>query len=121
MGRCAIAVVRFRSTALGQGAATALPIVATWLKSVESNKDVPNILGRSFPENSVDLQLDLLCPIFIESRTENFLENLFDSDRRQDRREIRQQEREDEGTETEVDDNEEKDGWMKRLLDKLKK
>ncbi|NEN24183.1 peptidoglycan glycosyltransferase [Cryomorpha ignava] len=109
-------VVRFRSTALGQGAATALPIVATWLKNVETNKDVPNILGRSFPENSIDLELDLLCPLFIESRTENFLENLFDNDRKQERREIKAK-RDSSSSGAEEDD----EGWIRKLFDKLKK
>src|SRR5690554_2421751 len=108
-------VVRFRSTALGQGAATALPIVATWLKAVETNGAVPNILGRSFPQNSVDLDLDLYCPLFIETKAANFIENLFDSDRRKERREIRKREK------GQKDENEKKGGWMRRLIDNLKK
>lgn len=111
-------VVRFRSTSLGQGAATALPIVGTWLKNVETNKEVPNILGRSFPENSIDLELDLLCPIFIESKTENFIDNLFNNDRREERREIRNR---DTDKPSKPKDNEKESGWMKRLIDKLKK
>ena len=103
---------------LGQGAATALPIVGTWLKNVETNKEVPNILGRSFPENSIDLELDLLCPIFIESKTENFIDNLFNNDRREERREIRNR---DTDKPSKPKKNEKESGWMKRLIDKLKK
>ncbi len=117
-------VVRFRSTALGQGAATALPIVAAWIKAVESNSNVPNILGRTFPENSVDLDLDLYCPLYIESKTENFLEDLFNRDRKEDRREIRNREKQEdsEGTESEEsEDSEEEGGWIERLFDKLQK
>ena len=110
-------VVRFRSTALGQGATTALPIVATWLKAVETNKELPNLLGRSFPQNSIDLDLDLYCPLFIVSKPGNFLENIFDSDRRKERKEIRQREKK----QSENGEDDKKGGWMKRLIDKLKK
>lgn len=103
-------VVRFRTTALGQGAATALPIVATWIKKVETNKLEAKILGKAFPQNSVDLDLDLLCPLYIESKGEEFIDRIFNSDRRQARREIKQREK-----------SEKEGGWMKRLIEKLKK
>lgn len=112
-------VVRFRSTALGQGAATALPIVATWLKNVESNGAVPNILGRSFPDNSVDLEIDLLCPLYIESKAENFLENLFNNDRRNEIREIKSKSDSQDSKTNEED--EEEGGWIKKLFKKLGK
>ncbi|MFN2429962.1 MAG: transglycosylase domain-containing protein [Cryomorphaceae bacterium] len=112
--------VRFRSTALGQGAATALPITAGWLKKVESDPAVPNILGRSFPENSAELEMDLYCPLYVESRTDAFFDNIFDGDKRKEKRELRKKARE-EAREEDKDGEKEKDGWIKRLFKKLGK
>ena len=110
-------VVRFRSTALGQGAATALPIVATWLKDVSTDPKKKKVLGYKFPLLSGDALLDMNCPLYIESKTENLLDNLFDKDRREQSREIREEARKRE-QENKDDDG---SGWFKNLFDKSKK
>jgi penicillin-binding protein 1A len=107
-------IVHFRSTALGQGAATALPITASWLRKVEQDRELPNMLGRSFPDHP-EIELSLLCPSFIESRTENFFDQLFDGDRREKRRELRSQSEK----ASDSSDEKKKKGWVDRLMDKL--
>lgn len=107
--------VRFRSTALGQGAVTAMPIVANWFRSVESDREVVSTLGRKFDEPSLDIQIDLVCPLYVESRTENFLENLFTPN--EEKRELRRERREKRQEEKEKDEG----GWIKKLFNKLKK
>ena len=111
-------VVRFRSTALGQGAATALPIVATWLKSVAGDKKTAAIPGKKFPALSGDQIRALFCPLFIESKADNFFDSLFDADRQKARKEMKERARE---RDQEKNENEEKEGWIKRLFKKLKK
>lgn len=109
-------VVRFRSTALGQGAATALPIVATWLKDVSTDREVRKMLGNDFPLLSGEALVDMDCPLFIESKTENLIDNLFDKDRREQRREVREEARK-----REQENSDDDGGWFKNLIDKLKK
>ncbi len=120
-------LVRFRSTRLGQGAATALPIVGEFLRSSEAKKETVSLVGSRFPQTDADILIDMMCPIFVDDRTEYFLENLFDKDARERRRELRQQAREEEKEVTPKDSlpdeeqSEKEKGWMQRLLDKLKK
>lgn len=111
-------IVRFRSTALGQGAATALPIVATWLKSVADDNQTKGVLGTRFPPLTAQQIQDLFCPLFIESKSGNFIDKLFDPDRRQRRQEMKDKADE---RKAKNGDEGEKDGWIQRLLDKLKK
>lgn len=111
--------VRFRSTAMGQGAATALPIVAGWISAVERNSKTAKLLGKEFSDPGAQILLDTYCPMYIESKTDQFLEDLFDRDSREDRRELRRQAREEEN-EKSPDDEEKEERWMKRLLDKLR-
>lgn len=113
-------LVRFRSTRLGQGAATALPIVGDFLRKCESSQSSRHLVGNEFPTTDADIRLDLLCPIFVEDRTEFFLENIFDKESRQERRELREQAKQEELQE-EYEEKEENKGWMNRLLDKLNK
>ncbi len=114
-------LVRFRSTALGQGAATALPLIADWVRACESDSKTAKILGRNFPPLSPDVALDMICPLHVDSRTEGFLEGLFSKDAREERREIKErtiEERKEVGNDEKSDKEE---GWIKRLFDKLKK
>jgi len=113
-------LVRFRSTRLGQGAATALPIVGEFLRLAEAKKETVSMVGSRFPQTDADILLDMMCPIFVDDRTEFFLENLFDKDARDKRRELRKQARQEELQEK-YEEKEEKKGWMGRLLDKLSK
>jgi len=106
--------VRFRSTALGQGAVTAMPIVANWFKKVESDRETAGVLGRKFNEANLDVQIDLVCPLYVESRTNEFFENLFTPN--EEKRELRQERRE-----QRKEEKEEGGGWIKKLFNKLKK
>lgn len=116
-------LVRFRSTRLGQGAATALPVVGEFMRMSESKSGTRTKVGGRFKAIDAQLLLDMNCPIFVENRTEFFLEELFDKDSRKKRRELREQAEADEeqNQNTTTDQKEEKKGWMNRLLDKLKK
>jgi penicillin-binding protein 1A len=111
-------ITRFRSTRLGQGAATALPIVGKFLKDAESDPSTRSRLGSKFPEADADIQLAMLCPIFIESKTDQFFQRLFDPELREERRELKEQERQ-ERLQEDYEEQEEKKGWMQKLMDKL--
>jgi len=108
--------VRFRSTALGQGAVTAMPIVANWFKSVESDRETASILGRKFDEPNLDIQIELVCPLYVESRTDQFFENLFSPN--EEKRELRKERRE---KRNDGQEKEDEGGWIKKLFNKLKK
>lgn len=105
--------VRFRSTALGQGAATALPIVGSWLRDIEQNKSSKALLGQRFnvTDDNIDERFD--CPIYSEEKPKvNFFKGLFDNEiEGEDRMDVEDPVNE---------EDEEKDGWMKRLIDKIK-
>lgn len=113
-------LVRFRSTALGQGAATALPIVADWVKACESDRGTASKLGSGFAPLDPELALDMVCPLYTDSRTESFFEGLFNKDSRRKKRDIRERATEKERKD-QKDDKDKEGGWIKRLFDKLKK
>ncbi len=106
--------VRFRSTALGQGAATALPIVGNWLHAIEKKAALKKKLGTRFPQPDAN-QLALLdCPIFVdEIPNSGLFDDLFQKD--EAKREKRKKEKEKKKAESDSD------GWMKKLLKKFKK
>lgn len=103
-------IVRFRSTGLGQGANTALPIVANWFKGLEKDQNLRKIAGYKFEPMNPALELEMLCPIFIESKSEKFFDDLFTPNEK--RRELKKKARE---------EKKDDDGWMKKLFKKLKK
>jgi penicillin-binding protein 1A len=109
-------VVRFRSTRYGQGAATALPIVGSWFKSAVSKRETLLLLGKSFSGSPTEMQLDMLCPLYVESTSEMLLEMLFNKGSKELKKELKEELREEK-----KEEKEEKGGWMKRLIDKLKK
>jgi penicillin-binding protein 1A len=114
-------LVRFRSTRLGQGAATALPIVGEFIRASESKTATKTLVGTRFPKTDADVLLELICPIFVLNRTDYFLDNLFDDESREERRELREKAREEQKQNEGDNQSEKKKGWMNRLLDKLKK
>ncbi len=67
--------IRFRSTSLGQGASTALPIVAGFFQQVNSDKQLSTISRAQFPELPYRLAGRLNCDLY-KSGT-NVLEKLF--------------------------------------------
>jgi penicillin-binding protein 1A len=110
-------LVRFRSTSLGQGAVTALPIAAGWIRAIERDRATSSFIGRKFSSPGAQILLDTYCPLYVENRTESFFEGLFDKDTRNEKKELRERAREEEKDPAR---KEKEDRWMKRLLDKLK-
>ena len=70
-------IVRFRSTALGQGASTALPIVGTWLRAVSSDGATAGLLGRNFTDLDPYAEPRADCPLFTEQVGSGFIDDLF--------------------------------------------
>ena len=69
-------IVRFRTTALGQGAHMALPIVGSFLS--EANRKAPSLAtSGSFSEPSEEVEKALSCPPYIDSKLDNFLDKVF--------------------------------------------
>jgi len=117
-------LVRFRSTALGQGARTALPIVGTFLRKAETDNATAAITRKSFPEVSAQIRLDSYCAMYRDKMGLRLFESLFDGEAREEKRELRQEAREERREERRrgrEEDGKEKDGWMRRLIDKFKK
>jgi len=56
--------IRFRSTSLGQGAATALPIVATFFQQVNKDPEFRKMSGAHFPPLPSKLDRKLSCELF---------------------------------------------------------
>ncbi len=112
-------LVRFRNTSLGQGAATAMPIVANFVKHAESDAASRKILGRAFTP-AVPYEP---CEMYVDELRNGFFDNLFDSDARDERSENREEERKEKQAfkEKSSEELERDDRWMKRLMDKLKK
>jgi len=67
--------IRFRSTSLGQGAATALPIVATFFQQVNADRELTRISRARFAPLPADLEQRLACDLY-KSDT-NVLEKIF--------------------------------------------
>lgn len=66
---------RFRSTALGQGANTALPITALFLKKINKDASLNSISKARFPTPSSDIIDRLNCPPQKEDK--NIIEHIF--------------------------------------------
>lgn len=56
--------IRFRSTELGQGASTALPMTAYFLKEVSKDKQYDSLMKMKFPPLSRPLQRRLACDLY---------------------------------------------------------
>jgi len=67
--------IRFRSTALGQGASTALPIVATFFQKVNSDQELVKISQARFPSLPAHLERKLSCELY--KTDTNVLEKIF--------------------------------------------
>ncbi len=67
--------IRFRSTALGQGASTALPIVATFFQQVNADHDLNKISQAHFPPLPSNLERRLSCDLY--KTDTNVLEKIF--------------------------------------------
>jgi penicillin-binding protein 1A len=67
--------MHFRSTALGQGSATALPIVAGFIQKSNKDKELSKVMRARFPELSSELSSQLDCKR--SKSNKNFLEKIF--------------------------------------------
>jgi penicillin-binding protein 1A len=67
--------IRFRSTALGQGAATALPIVGDFLQRSNRDKALSPVMYARFPELSPALERKLDCDLI--KSDDSFFKDLF--------------------------------------------
>jgi penicillin-binding protein 1A len=94
--------IRFRSTALGQGSSTALPIVATFFQQVNADKELMDLSQARFPQLPSNLKRKLSCDLYrSEARV---LEKIFGKKEKESTREFGKQE-------------EKKKGFFKRLFD----
>ncbi len=66
--------IRFRSTALGQGARTALPIVGEFLRLTNGDVRLKSISRARFPELSASLERKIDCDLY---KRENLFKRLF--------------------------------------------
>ena len=67
--------IRFRSTALGQGATTALPIVATFFQQVNADTDLAKLSKARFPPLPPNLERKLSCELYKPDT--NMLQKIF--------------------------------------------
>ena len=67
--------IRFRSTSLGQGSSTALPVVAKFMQQVNKDKSLNTISRARFPKLSEDSEAELACALYKSDLT--FWETLF--------------------------------------------
>ncbi len=85
--------IRFRSTALGSGAHTALPIFGRFMKKVETDRRFSNYTARSFYPMPEDLNRRLACSDFsIEDPDKNLFERFVDTFDRPDSTKLKRQE-----------------------------
>jgi penicillin-binding protein 1A len=67
--------MHFHSTALGQGAATALPIVARFMQQANNDKSLRNVMWARFPAMSSTLERKMDCDR--SKSNQNFFQKLF--------------------------------------------
>jgi len=67
--------IRFRTTALGQGATTALPIIASMFQKINNDKSLASVSQATFPELPPNLARKLSCDLYKSDA--NVLEKIF--------------------------------------------
>jgi penicillin-binding protein 1A len=70
-------LVRFRSTSLGQGANTALPIWAGFMTSINKDEKFTKARNARFPQPASAVLRKLDCPMFRPEEEPGFLERIF--------------------------------------------
>jgi penicillin-binding protein 1A len=78
--------LHFRTTAMGQGARTALPITAEFLQLANKDRDLKSITRARFPALSSELQSKITCEAFKEDK--NFIQKLFGITKKDKKREF---------------------------------
>jgi penicillin-binding protein 1A len=96
--------IRFRTTALGQGARTALPIVAAFFQQVNTDTELNSISQAQFAELPFKLERKLSCDLY--KTDTNVLEKIFGKKDRDTTRAFGEKEKE-----------KKKKGFFKRLFD----
>lgn len=76
--------IRFRTTALGQGARTALPIVGDFFQRVNKDRELANISGARFKELPSNLERKLSCNL--SKSDETVLERIFGKKEKESKR-----------------------------------
>ncbi len=85
--------VHFRTTSLGQGAHTALPIFARFIQKIEHSPDYRHYSSGSFPILPIQLEKELDCMNFSLKNPEyNFIERIFLKNRQRDSLRIKRKE-----------------------------
>lgn len=95
--------IRFRSTALGQGSRTALPIVGDFLRSASQDVELHDLIQTRFPALSNSLERKIDCDLFKEDT--NLIKRIF-GDRDKDKEKKKEF------------GKKEKKGFLKRLFDR---
>jgi penicillin-binding protein 1A len=67
--------IHFRSTALGQGASTALPIVGNLLQQVQTDQEINSMMRHQFPELPFSLRNKLSCAMYKSDK--NLFQRIF--------------------------------------------
>lgn len=110
--------IHFRTTTLGQGSHTGLPIFARYFQKIEKDPDYQFIANAKFPALSDDLASRLDCPDYsLEDPNMNMLERFFDGLIRSDP--AKAKELQDPAKQKEMDDQ--KKGFFERLKGIFKK
>jgi len=78
--------VRFRTTALGQGANTALPIVAKFLQKANEDPSLSRVMRSHFAELPSSLENDLSCALYKSDK--NFFERIFGKKEKDNKRDF---------------------------------
>lgn len=95
--------IRFRTTTLGQGARTALPIVAEFFKRANADNSLTKYTKAHFKPLSPALEDKLACALYKSDKT--FLEKIFGKKEKENKQNF-------------GDPKKQKKGWLKRLFNK---
>ncbi len=110
--------IRFRSTTLGQGGHTALPIFGRFMQKLERNGSVAGVGRRSFYPMPDRLLSKVDCPDYSEEDPDlNFFERLFQGDGKNKKKKADEKEKD---TDESGDGGKEEKDKGKSLLDRMK-
>jgi penicillin-binding protein 1A len=95
--------IRFRTTALGQGAHTALPIVAKMISQANSDPTLARAMRAHFAPLPADLENDLSCVLYKQDK--NLIERIFGKKDKEQRKDFNEK-------------GQKKKGFFRRLFDR---
>lgn len=114
-------LVRFRTTSLGQGANTALPIWANFMTSINKDKRFTKARDARFPQPSSAVLRNLDCPMFKPEEEPGLLERIFAGSKKDKDKDDEGQEPEEVKTVRRSDKKEEKKKFFDFVKDIFKK